>query len=174
MVLQNDGVLTAVKSKKFYFVMDIVGIGTLFRNARFHRIVEIKWEGIHFFKQGYQFNYFVSLRFLLGYIGLMILIYKLKILYFLTKGFEAVGRMAFTNYLWQSIICSIIFYSYGFGMFARYSRAKLLLWVLSIWIFQLVSSVIWLKYYKMGPFEWLWCYSTYKEKPQLSLNVKYQ
>lgn len=82
--------------------------------------------------------------------------------------------MAFTNYLCQSIICSIIFYSYGFGMFARYSRAELLLWVLSIWTFQLISSVIWLKYYKMGPFEWLWRYLTYKEKPQFSMNVKYQ
>lgn len=176
MVLLNNDVLTAAKSKMFYFLMAIIGIGigTLFGNEGFHRIVESKWDVIYFFKYGYQFNYFGSLFSSLGYIGLIILIYQLKILRFLTKGFEAVGRMAFTNYLCQSIICSIIFYSYGFGMFARYSRAELLLWVLSIWTFQLISSVIWLKYYKMGPFEWLWRYLTYKEKPQFSMNVKYQ
>ncbi|BAX80771.1 DUF418 domain-containing protein [Labilibaculum antarcticum] len=176
MVLLTNGVLTAKKSKLFYFSMAIlgIGIGTLFSNEGFHRIVETKWEVIHFFKYGYQFNYFGSLFSSLGYIGLIILIYQLKIMQFLTKGFEAVGRMAFTNYLCQSIICSIIFYSYGFGMFARYSRTELLIWVLLIWTFQLISSTIWLKYYKMGPFEWLWRYLTYKEKPQLSMNVKYQ
>jgi uncharacterized protein len=45
---------------------------------------------------------------------------------------------------------------------------------LLIWMFQLISSTIWMKYYKMGPFEWLWRYLTYQEKPQLSMNVKYQ
>ncbi|WP_124993162.1 DUF418 domain-containing protein [Labilibaculum euxinus] len=176
MVLLNNGVLAAKKSKLFYFLMAIlgIGIGTFFANEGFHRIVETKWEVIHFFKYGYQFNYFGSLFSSLGYIGLIILIYQLKILRFLTKGFEAVGRMAFTNYLCQSIICSIIFYSYGFGMFARYSRIELLIWVLLIWTFQLIFSIIWLKYYKMGPFEWLWRYLTYKEKPQLLMNVKHQ
>jgi uncharacterized protein len=176
MILLNNGVLAAKKSKLFYFVMAIlgVGIGTILANEGFHRIVDTKWEIIHFFKYGYQFNYLGSLFSSLGYIGLIILIYQLKILQFLTKALEAVGRMAFTNYLCQSIICSIIFYSYGFGMFARYSRIELLIWVLLIWMFQLISSTIWLKYYKMGPFEWLWRYLTYQEKPQLSKNVKYQ
>ncbi|MBN2597755.1 DUF418 domain-containing protein [Labilibaculum sp.] len=176
MVLLNNGVLVAAKSKLFYFLMALtgIGIGTFFANEGFHRIVETKWEIIYFFKYGYQFNYFGSLFTSLGYIGLILLVYQMKILRFFTKALEAVGRMAFTNYLCQSIICSIIFYSYGFGMFARYSRTELLVWVLLIWIFQLISSSIWLKYYKMGPFEWLWRYLTYKEKPQLSLNVKYQ
>ncbi|PKQ65094.1 hypothetical protein BZG02_04495 [Labilibaculum filiforme] len=176
MVLLNNGVLAAKKTKYFYFWMAVLGIGmgTFFAHEGFQHIVASKWEMIYFFKYGYQFNYFGSLFTALGYIGLILLIYQMKILRFFTKALEAVGRMAFTNYLCQSIICSIIFYSYGFGMFARYSRAELLIWVLIIWTFQLISSSIWLKYYKMGPFEWLWRYLTYKEKPQLSLNVKYQ
>jgi uncharacterized protein len=68
----------------------------------------------------------------------------------------------------------MLFYSYGFGLFGEFTRSQLMLWVLGIWIFQMISSWYWLKYYKMGPFEWLWRYLTYKEKPQLSLNVKYQ
>ncbi len=176
MVLLNKGVLSAQKSKLFYLILAIVGItvGTLFGNEGIHRIVETKWEVIHYFKFGYQFNYFGSLFTSLGYIGLIILIYQMKILQFLTKALEAVGRMAFTNYLCQSIICSIIFYSYGFGMFARFSRIELLALVALIWIFQMISSYYWLKFYRMGPFEWLWRYLTYKEKPQLSLNVKHQ
>jgi len=176
MVLLNKGILSAEKSKLFYLILAVVGltVGTLFSNEGIHQMIEAKWEVIHFFKFGYQFNYFGSLFTSLGYIGLIILIYQMKILQFLTKALEAVGRMAFTNYLCQSIICSIIFYSYGFGMFARFSRIELLALVALIWIFQMISSYYWLKYYRMGPFEWLWRYLTYKEKPQLSLNVKHQ
>lgn len=169
MVLLNKGILSAQKSKLFYLVMAILGIGlgTLFSNEGFNRIIESNWNAAYFYKIGYQFNYFGSLFSSLGYIGLVILIFQLKILGFLTKGLEAVGRMAFTNYLCQSIICSIIFYSYGFGMFAEFSRMELLILVLIVWAFQIISSYYWLKYFRMGPFEWLWRYLTYKEQPQL-------
>lgn len=176
MVLLKNGVLTAQKSKLFYLLMAIIGIGlgTLISNRGFFEIVDSNWDIVHYFKIGYQFNYMGSLFSSLGYVGLVILIQKLNILQILMKALEAVGRMAFTNYLCQSIICSLIFYSYGFGLFGSFSLYELLAWVVGIWIFQLISSSIWLKYYKMGPFEWLWRYLTYKEKPQLILNVKYE
>jgi uncharacterized protein len=176
MVLLNKGVLSAAKSKRFYAILAGagIGIGTFISNEGYFQLVNHNWDVVHYFKAGYQYNYFGSLFSTLGYMGLVMLIYKLNILQFLMKGLEAVGRLAFTNYLCQSIICSMLFYSYGFGLFGEFTRSQLMLWVLGIWIFQMISSWYWLKYYKMGPFEWLWRYLTYKEKPQLSLNVKYQ
>ena len=173
MVLLSKGVLSGKKSKLFYTLMTIIGIGVgaIISHWGVQEMAQNEWNAIHYFKYGYQYNYFSSIFTSLGYIGLIILLYQVKFLQFLMKGFEAVGRLAFTNYLCQSVICSIIFYSYGFGLFGEYTRFELLFWMLGIWIFQMTSSYIWLRYYRMGPLEWLWRYLTYKERPQLALNV---
>jgi len=77
--------------------------------------------------------------------------------------------MAFTNYLSQSIITSVIFYIMGwFGSFQRYQIYEI---VFCIWVFQIVFSTIWLKYFLFGPFEWLWRSLTY-QKAQPFIRVK--
>jgi uncharacterized protein len=173
MILLDKGILSAQKSKLFYALLAIVGIlaGTLISHYGVNEMSKNKWEMVHYFKAGYLYNYFASILTSLGYIGLIILLHRVKILQFLMKAFEAVGRMAFTNYLCQSVICSIIFYSYGLGLFGKFSRFELLFWMVGIWVFQMISSYLWLKHYRMGPVEWLWRSLTYR-KPQLSLNVK--
>jgi len=75
--------------------------------------------------------------------------------------FAAVGRMALTNYLTHTVICSLIFYSFGFGLFGRIGVATALLIVLAIYIAQLVISPIWLRHFRFGPMEWLWRSATY-------------
>ncbi|HEX7047708.1 MAG TPA: DUF418 domain-containing protein [Gammaproteobacteria bacterium] len=72
-----------------------------------------------------------------------------------------VGRMALTNYLLQSIICTLIFYSYGFGLFGQLDRAQLLAVVLAVFLVQTVFSHWWLARFRFGPFEWLWRSLTY-------------
>jgi uncharacterized protein len=64
------------------------------------------------------------------------------------------GQMAFTNYLSQSIITSIVFY--GFGLYATLQRYEVYYVVGSIWIFQIIFSHVWLRYFAFGPFEWVW------------------
>ena len=74
--------------------------------------------------------------------------------------------MAFTNYLMQSIITSIIFY--GFDVFGELQRYEVYYVVGAIWVFQIIFSNIWLRYFRFGPFEWLWRSLTYlKEQPML-------
>lgn len=68
----------------------------------------------------------------------------------------SVGRMALTNYLMQSIICTTIFYGYGFGLYERTERTEQLGILLAICAFQLVFSHLWLKAFRFGPFEWVW------------------
>lgn len=71
------------------------------------------------------------------------------------------GRMALTNYIFQSVVCGLIFYGYGLGKFNQYSRTELLGIVLLIWIVQLLGSYIWLRRFKQGPLERLWRWLTY-------------
>ncbi len=73
----------------------------------------------------------------------------------------AVGRMALTNYLLQTILCVLIFYGYGLGLFGHVGRAGQWLVVLAVWAFQLVASPWWLERFRFGPFEWLWRSMTY-------------
>ncbi len=66
------------------------------------------------------------------------------------------GRMAFTNYLAQSVIFSAIFYSYGFGLFGRLGASAALVLGVAVYSAQVIFSGWWLKRYHFGPIEWLW------------------
>ena len=73
----------------------------------------------------------------------------------------ALGRMALSNYLMQSIIFAAIFYGFGFGYFGRLDSASTSLIGLGVYVCQAGFSVWWLKRYRFGPFEWLWRSGTY-------------
>jgi uncharacterized protein len=73
--------------------------------------------------------------------------------------------MALTNYLLQSVICTTIFYGHGFGLFGRVERAGQFAIVVGIWAFQLLASSIWLRYFAVGPVEWLTRWLVFKRRP---------
>lgn len=75
-----------------------------------------------------------------------------------------VGRMALTNYLLQTIICVTLFYGYGFGLFGRFGALAATLIALTIFLFQIVGSSIWLKHFAYGPIEWIWRQLTYRRR----------
>lgn len=74
----------------------------------------------------------------------------------LTMRIAAAGRMAFTNYLVTSLICTTLFYGYGLGLYGHLSRWQLYPVVLAIWALILLWSQPWLARFRFGPFEWLW------------------
>lgn len=74
----------------------------------------------------------------------------------LQKSLAAVGQMALTNYLLQTIVCRTLFYGHGFGWYGYLSRSQLIGIVLVFWIVQMIGSPLWLKKFRFGPFEWLW------------------
>lgn len=75
--------------------------------------------------------------------------------------FVPLGRMAFSNYLAQSVIFGWIFYGYGMGQFGRHGIATTLAIGLLVYLVQIVSSAWWLRRFRFGPVEWLWRSSTY-------------
>jgi uncharacterized protein len=72
-----------------------------------------------------------------------------------------VGRMALTNYLLQSLICSTIFYGYGLGLFGQIGTAAGLVLAVVIYALQIPLSNWWLSHFRFGPAEWLWRTLTY-------------
>ncbi|MFC0229328.1 DUF418 domain-containing protein YeiB [Serratia aquatilis] len=90
-------------------------------------------------------------------IGYLALVYgfwpalsRLRISYWLTQ----VGRMALSNYLLQTLICTTLFYRFGF--YQQFDRLQLLAIVPLVWLANLLFSNLWLRYFAQGPVEWLW------------------
>lgn len=83
------------------------------------------------------------------------------------------GRMAFTNYLMQSLIFSWIFYGYGLGLFGRLGVASALAVGVAVYTGQVFFSAWWLRRYRYGPVEWLWRTLMYGvAQPMLRLQIE--
>ena len=81
--------------------------------------------------------------------------------------FAAVGRMALTDYLMQSVVCTLFFYHYTTGLFGRVGPALGLVPTFILYGAQVVFSNWWLKRYRFGPMEWLWRGMTYGKFPSM-------
>lgn len=72
----------------------------------------------------------------------------------LSQAIGKVGRMALSNYLLQTLICTTLFYR--FGLFMQFDRLELLAIVPVIWLINILFSLLWLRFFAQGPVEWLW------------------
>ncbi len=113
-------------------------------------------------------NYVGSLFLALAYLAIVVLLCRRPAGW--TKPLAAVGRMALTNYLMQSLICSLIFYGTisPYPLFGRLGYTEQMLVVVAIWALQLAWSPWWLARFRMGPMEWLWRWFSYGRRPALS------
>ncbi len=82
--------------------------------------------------------------------------------------FASVGRMSLSNYLFQSLVGTLIFYGYGLGFYGRIGPALgVLLAVGFFFAVQLPLSAYWMRSFRLGPIEWLWRTLTYGSLPGL-------
>ena len=77
------------------------------------------------------------------------------------------GRMAFTNYIAQSLIFGWIFYGYGLGLFGKLGVAAALTIGVVTYIALVFASRWWLDRYRFGPVEWLWRALMYGRMPPM-------
>lgn len=167
LALFKTGILLGRRSARFYAAL--IGCGAIAAAVIF-------WETIRIMADGFPFpatpgwrhniNYFLSPVVSLGYIGALLLLLRASWFAGVAGALAAVGRMAFTNYIAQSVIMTTIFWGgRGFGLFGEIDRPGQLALVLAVWALQLVWSPLWLKHYRMGPLEWVWRVLTYKSVP---------
>lgn len=166
------GLLDGSRSLKTYGLMVLIGLGIgLPLNA---------WETVTFVASGYSIEWIDFTRptyhigrmtLAIGYIGLVMLMCKLGFLRWLQYMLAKVGQMALTNYLSHSLICNFIFMGWGLGLAGQLERLEIYYVVFAIWIFQIIVSPIWLKYFRFGPAEWLWRSLTYGKLQPLRLQT---
>jgi len=160
----------AEKSNKFYFIMMLVGyaIGLTVNYFETRMIVDSNFNSVIMAKANQTYD-LGRLSTTLGHVGLFMLFIKSGILGFLQKALAAVGKTTLSNYLLTSIVASIIFYGFGFGLYGKLERYELYYVVAGFWLFQLIASLVWLKYFKYGPFECLWRSLTYQKWQDLKI-----
>jgi uncharacterized protein len=91
-----------------------------------------------------------------GYGSVVIYLAQLHGAHNVLRPFAAVGRMAFTNYIAQSLIFGFVFFGYGLGLFGKMNAAPALLFGVIVYLLQAVLSAAWLRRFRFGPLEWFW------------------
>ena len=163
MAFYKLGILSAEKSTAFYRKMMLWGLGLGLPITAYGIYANFKQEWSMEFSMffGVQYNYIGSVLLAFAYIAIVMLLCKSSAIGFLQKWIAPVGRMALTNYLMQSIICTFIFYGHGLGYYGSVPRIGQLGIMVGVWILQIIYSKYWLDRFKFGPFEWLWRSLTY-------------
>jgi uncharacterized protein len=172
MALMKLGVLSGSYSTKFYVWMALLS----FAISVSADIWAVWWVLKHNFSieswyltgVEYEIGRFTAL----GYIALLILAVKSGILQFATRTLAYAGRMAFSNYILTSLICTTIFEGYGFGLFGKLQRYQLYGIVVLVWAVILIISPIWLRHFRFGPLEWAWRSLTYWKKQPFRIHQK--
>jgi uncharacterized protein len=72
------------------------------------------------------------------------------------RAFAAIGRMAFTNYIAQSVVFGLFFIGYGLGQFGSLRAAPVFALGVAVYVAQVQVSRAWLRHYRFGPIEWVW------------------
>ncbi|MFI6598195.1 DUF418 domain-containing protein [Nonomuraea sp. NPDC050536] len=85
----------------------------------------------------------------------------------------APGRMALSNYLGQSLLCSLIFTGYGLALVDQVSPPILVVIAVGIFGVQVAYSHFWLRGHRYGPVEWLLRFLTYWNRPSGSYRARH-
>ncbi|QNH13295.1 DUF418 domain-containing protein [Xanthomonas sp. SI] len=95
--------------------------------------------------------------------GMMALGYAAWLLRFASalRWLAPAGRMALSNYLLQSLLCTMLFYGYGLGYFERLPRVWQIPFAFALFALQVALSQLWLRHFRFGPVEWLWRSASY-------------
>lgn len=164
------GILSGKAKSSLYWWMFLIGlpVGLLLAHLRLNVALQYQFNSFEYSKNAVISYYNLDRSFrALGIFGFIMLLYKSGLFKRLFALMCPVGQMAFTNYLMQSLLCGLLFYGIGLGLYGQLERYQVYLIVLAIWFLQIVYSHIWLHYFRFGPFEWLWRSLTYWKRQQL-------
>jgi uncharacterized protein len=162
MGLTKAGVLTGERSTRFHATLCIsmLALGTITTASGYTIVNSLALD----VPSGFLWQTLaqpVGVPLAIGYCQLVVLACRIPALRVPIAGLANVGRMALTNYLSHTLICTTLFYGYGFGLYASVPFPHLFGIILAVWIFNFAFSALWLRHFRFGPFEWLWRQLTY-------------
>lgn len=108
----------------------------------------------------------------LAYVGIFMLFFKTTTGKRIMSLVSPAGKMAFSNYIMQSLIGNFVFLGAGLGYMWKVGPVYYTIFGALVFIGQVIISTVWLKYFHYGPVEWLWRSATYKKwQPMRKLNT---
>ncbi len=156
------GLFSAERSRRFYLLLVALGYGTglLVRGVPMVLALGSGLDpaSLHNLHGMYDLG---RLPMAMGHTGAVMLVCRAGWLPGLRRRLGAVGRMALTNYLTQTVLMVLFFYGVGLGRYAMLERFELYYVVAVVWLLQLALSPLWLERFRFGPAEWLWRSLTY-------------
>ncbi|MDR6998183.1 DUF418 domain-containing protein [Neobacillus niacini] len=114
-------------------------------------------------------NRFLTIGIMIGpivsafYVGMLILLLQFRLFQKILSPLKSYGRMSLTNYVLQTAFIFIA--GNAFNLFGQITYLHSLYICLVICSIQLLFSIVWLRFFRYGPLEWIWRLATYKEKP---------
>jgi uncharacterized protein len=106
-------------------------------------------------------NLFASPTLGFAYISLLALLVSFPFFKNIFYFFSYIGRMALTTYITDSVVLSILFYNFGFGLYGQLHSGEWVWIALALFSVQIFFSALWLRAFRYGPLEWLWRSLTY-------------
>ena len=158
MAFYSWGIVTVKRSALFYRRMMFIGfgIGLPLSIAGLWLHEQANWASSYSPMTGQIPNLLATPFVAAAYVALIMLWSKTMLWASLQQRLAAVGQMALTNYIMQTVIATTIFYGHGLGWFGSIDRFRLLFVVVGIWSVQLLVSPLWMAHFRYGPLEWLW------------------
>lgn len=170
MALMRAGILTLQAPQKTYLQLMIAGYAVGLPLAAWETWALITTNFDILLKLRNLIHYDVRrIATALGHLGLILLLCRAFPASLIAGKIAAVGRMALSNYLGQSILGGLIFYTIGLGLYGKFTGYYLYVVVLLIWAIQIAFSNWWLARFRFGPAEWLWRSLTYRQRQPMQL-----
>lgn len=158
MALLKLGILSGQRTRRFYLGLAITGylLGAFFRGIGIY--LQLKYDFDLFENESHAgIDYDIGrLPITLGHIGVIGLVCQSIKMRFIINVLGSVGRLALTNYIMQTVISIFLFYGFGMALFNKLNGLQIVFTCLTVWAFQVTFSWCWLKYFRLGPLEWLW------------------
>ena len=162
-------ILSAERSDRFYVVWSTVGlmVGLPVIGYGAYQNFAHGWAMKYSMFAGTLPNYWGSILVAIAYVSVIMLVYKNGKLRGFQRLLAPVGRMAFTSYILQTLLCTTIFFGHGFGLYGRVPRFGQALVVVGVWAVVVAFANGWLARHRYGPLEWLWRSLTYGARQPL-------
>ena len=157
MAMYRWGVFSATRSTGFYCLLIIVGgvSGLALTTCSLELNEAANWATLDTMFINAVPGYLGSVLTAFAWVGLIMALCRSGTS-LLSRLLAATGRMALTNYIAQSLLCSVVFYGWGLGMYGLLGYAEQWIVIVAIWALELAWSIWWLRHFNYGPLEWAW------------------